>query len=109
MDTLTTEVSEETFGSEVVTESSPVLVAFYDEEDRREAERTLSPLEMLAEMNLGRVKCCRVNVRKFAQFAKEYRLRSLPSFLLFKEGEVCQRVEGHATPRVLNALVNRYA
>jgi len=102
-----TELSDTTFEVEVLRESVPVLVGFY--RDGAGAAQIANQIRSLAEESRGKVKCCLLDAGRFDSVAREYGLNRAPGFLLFKDGEAIERVEGPAPPLVLRALLSRYA
>lgn len=45
----------------------------------------------------GKVKVCKVEVDKNPDLASEYEIRSIPTMILVKDGEVTERIEGART------------
>ena len=86
------EVSEESFEDEVLKSSKPVLVDFW-------AEwcgpcRVVAPvLDQLAEEN-EQVRIAKLNVDDHQSIALQYQVQSIPTFILFKDGEVADRLMG---------------
>ena len=66
-------------------------------------------LEELAEASEGRVTLMKVNVDAEPRLAARYNIRSIPTILFVKEGQVVDRVVGAAPKAVLQAIVTARA
>ena len=87
------EINDANFSSEVLESTEPVLVDFWA--PWCGPCRQLTPIiEELAAENQGSVKITKLNVDEAAQTAQEYGVSSIPTLLLFKGGEVQQRIVG---------------
>ncbi len=87
------EITDDNFASEVLESSEPVLVDFWA--PWCGPCRQLTPvIEELASENQGAVKVTKLNVDEASKTAQEYGIQSIPTLLLFKGGEVTQRVMG---------------
>jgi len=87
------EINDDNFNSEVLESSEPVLVDFWA--PWCGPCRQLTPIiEELAAENKGSVKIAKLNVDEASKVAQEYGISSIPTLLLFKGGEVQQRVLG---------------
>ena len=79
--------SDETFADEVLASSVPVLVDYW-------AEwcgpcKSIAPiLDDLAEEYAGRLQIMKINVDENPETPPRYGIRSIPTLMLFKEGEV---------------------
>lgn len=87
------EITDDNFTTEVLESSEPVLVDFWA--PWCGPCRQLTPVvEELAAENQGSVKITKLNVDEASKTAQEYGITSIPTLLLFKGGEVQQRVLG---------------
>ena len=95
---MTTQVSDANFGEEVLSSKEPVLVDFW-------AEwcgpcRAISPvLEELSTELKGKVKIVKLNVDENPNVTVKYGVRSIPTMILFKDGEAADMKIGAGTPK----------
>ena len=91
------ELNDTNFEAEVIQSKEPVLVDFW-------AEwcgpcRTITPIvEEIAQQYEGRLKVGKVNVDFANMTASRFGIRSIPSLLFFKGGEVAETIVG-AVPK----------
>ena len=102
---MTTHVSDANFGEEVLSSKEPVLVDFW-------AEwcgpcRAISPvLEELAGELQGKVKIVKLNVDENPNTAAKYGIMSIPTLMIFKNGELASRQVGAAPKAKLEQWIN---
>ena len=102
------EVTTETFEKEVLSSDVPVLVDFW-------AEwcgpcKMLTPvLEKLSKENEGKIQIFKVNVDECQQLAVQFNIRSIPTLLFFKDGQVQEQVVGLKSESDLQASIDRLA
>ena len=99
-------LTQNNFTAEVIQSQQPILVDFW-------AEwcgpcKMLSPiLDELAEEYTGRVRIGKVNIDEFQELAAQYGIRSIPTLLLFKSGQVAEQLVGLRSKRDLKASFDR--
>lgn len=101
-------LTQENFSKEVLESSKPVLVDFW-------AEwcgpcKMLGPiLDELAQEYDGRVRIGKVNIDEHQDLASKFGIRSIPTLLLFRQGEVADQIVGLRSKRDLKASFDRVA
>ena len=101
------QVTEQTFDEEVLATDKPVLVDFW-------AEwcgpcRTVGPIvEQLAQDNADKLKVAKINVDESPQLAAKYGVRSIPTLMLFKDGDVKDVAVGSLPAGKLQSFVDQH-
>ena len=103
---MTTSVSSETFASEVLEQSKLVLVDFWAEWCGP-CKQMAPTLEELAEKYSENLSVCKVDVDSNRELALQYNVRSLPSSMIFKNGEMVDSLIGAVSLEELEDLVTR--
>jgi thioredoxin 1 len=97
-------VGEDTFDEEVVQSQQPVLVDFWA--PWCAPCRMVAPIvEELAEEMEGKMKVAKVNVDDNIGIAERYGIRSIPTLLLFKDGQVAVSIIGYRPKKELEDLI----
>ena len=105
--TETLKVTDSTFEQEVLNANEPVLVDFWA--DWCGPCHTVSPvIEELGGEYQGRLRVAKVNVDENPEAPARFGIRSIPTLMLFKDGELKEKVVGVQPKSQLNGLINRY-
>jgi len=92
-----TQVSDTSFEGDILKSDVPVLVDFWA--PWCGPCRSVAPIiDDLANQYAGKLKVAKVNVDESTEVAMRYQITSIPTFILFKNGQVADRALG-ALPR----------
>lgn len=98
--------NEENFETEALKESKPVLVDFYA--DWCGPCKMMAPVvEEMAEEMKDTAKIGKINVDTNPSIAQKYRVLSIPTMLILKDGNVAQRFEGVTNKAKLVEEINK--
>ena len=101
------ELSDANFEEEVLKESKPVLVDFWAVWCA--PCRMIAPvIEEIAETYGAKIKVGKVNVDDNSKIPNQYGIRSIPTVMLFKNGQVAEQVIG-ANPAEIKKIVEQNA
>ncbi len=101
-----TNITEENFETEVLKADTPVLVDFW-------AQwcgpcRMVAPVldEIASEMD-GKVRIAKLNVDEQQRLAYQFQVSSIPTFILFKNGQMADRMMGAAPKSAFQNFIDR--
>jgi len=98
-------VTDDSFESEVLQSDIPVLVDYWAPWCGP-CKMAAPVLEKIAGEYEGRLKICKVNVDEEREVASRYRIMSIPTMFLFKDGEMVNQIMG-VTPNFETDLKRR--
>ena len=100
------EISDQTFEDDVIQSDKPTLVDFWAPWCM--PCRMMTPiLEKIASNNAGKIKVCKLNTDKNRMTASHYGIMSIPTFLIFKDGQEVKRTIGVQPPEQLQAELDK--
>ena len=71
--------------------------------------KMMAPIvEQFEESVKGEVKVCKVNIDENQDLAQQYRLTSIPTLMLFKDGKVVEMAIGYRSLANLNDMVEKH-
>lgn len=98
-------ITDETFEAEVIRSAVPVIVDFWAPWCVP-CHRMAPILEEIAEEYAGQLKVAKVDIDQNTQMATQFGIRSIPTLILFKDGEAVERLVGSMPKaRVLERII----
>ncbi len=101
------DLTKDNFDKEVLQSDKPVLVDFW-------AAwcgpcRMVAPIiEQVAEEFQGKAKVAKINVDEQSELAQQYRIMSIPTLIVFKDGKIAESVVGAKSKNDLSNMLNKY-
>ncbi|HSM08710.1 MAG TPA: thioredoxin [Gemmatimonadota bacterium] len=102
------EVTDETFGTEIEGGEGLAVVDFWAEWCGP-CHAVAPAIESLAEEYAGKVKVGKLDVDTNRRVTEKFNVRSIPTILYFKDGELVETVVGVRSKGQLEALINAHA
>lgn len=101
------ELNDINFDSEVKRSTQPVLVDFYADWCGP-CRKQLPIVEELAGDYVGKVRIGKANVDNTGVKASEFGVSSIPALLVFKDGQVVERMVGLHSKTQLSQIIDKY-
>ena len=100
-------ISQDNFAAEVIRSETPVVVDFWAEWCM--PCKMIAPvLEQISQDYAGKLKVAKVNVDDNGEIAQKYNIVSIPTLLLFKDGEVVGQQVGAVPRETIEGMFKTY-
>lgn len=99
-------VADDSFDAEVISSELPVLVDFWA--PWCAPCKALGPIiEELSSLYSGRLKVCQMNVQDNKKIPVQFRIRSIPTLILFKGGKVVDQIIGQVPKNKIDRMIQK--
>jgi thioredoxin 1 len=99
-------VADDSFDAEVISSELPVLVDFWA--PWCAPCKALGPIiEELSSFYSGRLKVLQMNVQDNKKIPVQFRIRSIPTLILFKGGKVVDQIIGQAPRNKIDQMIKK--
>jgi len=99
-------LTEKTFDKEILQSDIPALVDFWAE--WCPPCKVVAPIvEALAKDYKGKLKVGKVDIEEAGKIAERYEIQSIPTLLLFKDGEIAGQIVGAAPRAKIEAAIKK--
>jgi thioredoxin 1 len=100
-------ISQDNFTAEVIQSETPVVVDFWAEWCM--PCKMIAPvLEQISQDYVGKLKVAKVNVDDNGEIAQQFNIVSIPTLLLFKDGEVVGQQVGAVPRETIEGMFKAY-
>ncbi len=100
-------LTDSNFESEVLKSELPVLVDFWAEWCM--PCQILAPvIEEIATEYQGKLKVCKLNVDQAPQIAAKYQIMGIPTLILFKDGQIKEKIVGVVPKEIIKEKISPY-
>lgn len=99
-------LTQDNFQQEVLSSDQPVLVDFWAEWCGP-CKRVAPLLDEIAEEMNGKVRIAKLNVDENQELAYKFQVQSIPTFILFKDGQMADRMMGAMPKSHFQGFIDR--
>ena len=98
---------DDTFNNEVIEAKGKVLVDFYA--DWCTPCKMMAPLvDTIADQYEGKIKVGKLNIDEYPGLASKYRVMTIPTLILFDNGEKTESIIGVVDKKTVENMINKY-
>ena len=101
-------VTDDSFKDDVIGSSTPVLVDFWAGYCAP-CKQIAPALEEISDEFAGKMKVAKINIEEDPEIAAKFHVRSIPTMMIFKDGQVVATKVGAMTKRKLADWVGEHA